>query len=399
MNSTHEINWNSKQGAAELNKLTTLTNIDLPKSYSQQKSWSESVVLFFDDAIKLDSISSSSFVTGIKEASIRDIRPPHSIGTLPNFIPNVNRHSKSVDIKRYTITNAKVFALFNIGFVFFDENNNVLKELSSQYYPLLQLHPNLTGVLSECSHLPESATFIADWFYERNYAHWLLDTVPRLINRAGKVICHNPVKIWQKDLLQLYGVALTEVEPLEPNQCKSFSNLILDGNNSRPVPHPSYKCHRSSIDFIRNPNVEITGIQGSQKRALVIKRNDSRVIVNSHELENILVKLGFVVELIDCAFISVKEQFKCFANADVIVGAHGAAMANTVHCKSGAYIFEVFPKCYGNPAFWAVSTTVGANYVAITDVDEVESESRPRYRDISITPFGLSKFCELLAEL
>ncbi|MBZ2163617.1 glycosyltransferase family 61 protein [Alteromonas stellipolaris] len=388
MSNTVDINWSSKHGRAELQKIGNKVKMALPTSYVEQKKWAVNVVVEIKGQRALKTTSAKEFLHELRAPASSIRRPSLAIESLPAYIPDLKQETEvsSVAISRYDLTSVKVLALFNLGFVFFDAENRVLEEISSQYYPLLELNSNIMKVLDSCEHYPTTATFIADWFFERNYAHWLLDTIPRLLNRVGKVVCHKPEQQWQKALLSLYGIKESDIVPLEPNSCFSFDRLLMDGKSSCPVPHPSYKCHKGAIEFIRKPLCSLVQEGQSPLIALVIKRFDSRIVVNSHRLEDMLVKLGYVVQVIDCAAIPVAEQIRCFSAADVIIGAHGAAMANTVFCKPDSHILEIFPPSYGNPAFWAISNTVGAKYSAVTAVEEIDVvDKHARYRDIKLS--------------
>lgn len=387
MNDSLDINWSTFQGRAELQRISNVLNISLPSSYKEQKAWAIDVVVKLKGEYVFETTSAEAFSRELAGCTESRRDSSLSIGPLPSYIPQYEKKHDvlSVAISRFELHDVKVVALFNLGFVFFDSKKRVLEEISSQYYPLLALHSNLNQILSSCTHHENTSTFIADWFFERNYAHWLLDTIPRLLKREGKVVCHKPEKAWQKELLALYGVTTNDIVPIEPNSCISFERLLLDGKNSCPVPHPSYKCHTGAIEFIRRPNGSTVEVRSGSKVALVVKRFDSRVIVNSLQVEELLTQLGYVVQIIDCAEVAVATQIRCFAQADVVVGAHGAAMANTSFCKQGAIVIEVFPPCYGNPAFWAVSNSVGAKYVAVTDVEEVADDAKKaRYRNIKL---------------
>ena len=46
-------------------------------------------------------------------------------------------------------------------------------------------------------------------------------------------------------------------------------------------------------------------------------------------------------------------------DADVVVGAHGAALTNVVFCPPGASLVELFPPDYVNVCYWALTSAVG----------------------------------------
>lgn len=78
----------------------------------------------------------------------------------------------------------------------------------------------------------------------------------------------------------------------------------------------------------------------SQKRIYVSRNKASyRKIINEDFLWSVLEKYGF--EYITNENRSIMEQANLFANADMIVSAHSAALANTVFCKTGTKVLEI----------------------------------------------------------
>lgn len=83
-------------------------------------------------------------------------------------------------------------------------------------------------------------------------------------------------------------------------------------------------------DFIKNKIFHANVAVGPNK--IYIKRNSSyRNLHNAEEVESALVAKGFVV--IEPEKLSFIEQVILFSNADVLVGATGAAFANLIFCK------------------------------------------------------------------
>ncbi len=101
-------------------------------------------------------------------------------------------------------------------------------------------------------------------------------------------------------------------------------------------------------------------------RKVFIKRNSGiRNVTNSAELEAMLVSFGFAV--IEPEKMSFIEQVRLFANADVVVGTSGAALANMVFCKPEAIVVIMIAECEGT-SYWywqnmACAAGVAARYV------------------------------------
>jgi capsular polysaccharide biosynthesis protein len=66
--------------------------------------------------------------------------------------------------------------------------------------------------------------------------------------------------------------------------------------------------------------------------------------------------LGFVA--VDPGELSPEEQVRTFAEAECVVGVHGAGLTNLAFAPAGAGVVELFAPDYVNECFWALATTV-----------------------------------------
>jgi hypothetical protein len=51
----------------------------------------------------------------------------------------------------------------------------------------------------------------------------------------------------------------------------------------------------------------------------------------------------------------VADQARMFAEAELVVGVHGAALSNLVFCSPGARVLELLPADFVDPVFWAIT--------------------------------------------
>ena len=59
----------------------------------------------------------------------------------------------------------------------------------------------------------------------------------------------------------------------------------------------------------------------------------------------------------------VEDQIRLFAEAAVVVAAHGAALTNVAFCSPGAVVVELFAPDYVNTCYWALTAEVdGVEY-------------------------------------
>ena len=76
-----------------------------------------------------------------------------------------------------------------------------------------------------------------------------------------------------------------------------------------------------------------------------------------------LQKLGFAQ--IEPEKMSVAEQARAFRSARVVVGAHGAALANLAFCRPGTRVVELFSPLYVNPCYRSLCLAAGLLHGAV----------------------------------
>lgn len=83
-----------------------------------------------------------------------------------------------------------------------------------------------------------------------------------------------------------------------------------------------------------------------------------RAIKNSHEVEQALADVGFTI--VDPAEHARPELL--FMNADVIVGAHGAGLADIAFSRPGTILVEIIPSDHVYPYYYNLAGAAGLKY-------------------------------------
>lgn len=185
-----------------------------------------------------------------------------------------------------------------------------------------------------------------------NYAHFLTEVLPRIFvfssahpNTEASFIIDNDLHPNLMQALELVvgkSVDFIGLEMGEPLLVKSLQ--VVSHCGYIPFERRSKSKHLTDhSDGIFSPSVlgamrdfiisKISYMfEKENHKKIFIKRNSSyRNVSNSKEIEDILVANGFfVVEPEKLSFI---EQVDLFSNAEVVVGATGAAFANLIFCK------------------------------------------------------------------
>jgi Glycosyltransferase 61 len=107
-------------------------------------------------------------------------------------------------------------------------------------------------------------------------------------------------------------------------------------------------------------------------RKIYLSRNGRRRVKNEAQVRGLLKEFGF--EILEDVSRSVEEQIRLFAEAQVVVGPHGAGFTNLLWCAPGTKIMEFFYGGYTPPFFYYISQLLGLEYSCMID-DSDDSEN------------------------
>jgi len=191
-----------------------------------------------------------------------------------------------------------------------------------------------------------------------NYSHWLFDVLPRI------ALCEEVLDISKIDFFLL------------PNNKRKFqieTLEILDIPQRKQISSVNFRHIISKELYVTNHPLVLTndataGIQNMPlwisewlkkkfikkninekvnfSKKIYIDRGDSisntkdlRSITNEEEIKQFLLQNGFkIIKLGDLHF---KDQVLTFNNTDIIVGLHGAGLANLCFCRTGTKLIEL----------------------------------------------------------
>ncbi len=196
------------------------------------------------------------------------------------------------------------------------------------------------------------------------YFHWLFDVLPRIhIAREagverGRSLYVSTVKPFQKESLEALGLLDRTIDPDE-------SAIIHAHDIATPV-HQIAIGHLPpawTVNYLRTELLSNLAITESRFGGrLYVSRNDAdrRNIIDEEALINAVSPLGF--EKIVPGELNMGEQAAAFANAEVIIGAHGSSLANLVFCRPKTTVVELFPHNYFDEGPYRVAQAVELDY-------------------------------------
>ena len=220
-----------------------------------------------------------------------------------------------------------------------------------------------------------------------NYGHWLLDMLPKIklcsehysLNDINYFYTPN-LTDFQKDTLSVLGINENRIVNSEKFRHIQADELLV-------VDHPNYyegyilKQNKFQpawvIKWLRDTYLTYEKKFNVNKK-IFIDRTDSTSkhcqIQNESEVSNFLKNKGF--SKYQLTKLSFFEKVYLFRNAEVIVGAHGAAFANLTFCKPKTKVIEIRPCIHPNTVYERISYINDLNYQLIQTKKTDENQKK-----------------------
>lgn len=320
------------------------------------------------------SSSASREVASMPAVSHR-LAPPHLIGPRRSRAVFDGGVQEAPPSRLIAVQGGAVLRLSGIPVVL--DGMTALSDLSGVHAPLLHCYDvDVAGRLAQAQRVEGPALLLMSEIGDGNYCHFLLDELPRLAltDDAGGltvVICaidepgRNAVR---HEALRLAGVR--RVIELGPHEALRADTLLVP-TATHDMHHPAFKGAPWACRWLR-ATIGVAALarqappEPEQRYAtrLYVGRGDaaSRRLVNENALLARLAPLGFVA--VTMAGRSLIEQAALFARAEVIVGLHGAALANIVFCAPGTRLLEIYAPGFGNAAYGLMAAALAMPYAS-----------------------------------
>jgi capsular polysaccharide biosynthesis protein len=188
----------------------------------------------------------------------------------------------------------------------------------------------------------------------RNYYHWMFEVIPRvhLLQKSRAKVDYYIVKsepdplMFQTETLHKLGITADQI-------IKTHTDFHIQAENLVIPSQPKFAT-KWGWQFLRNTFLPTDKMESSIKKRIYISRKWSRRITNENEVMDVLTQYGF--SKVELENLTVQEQVQLFSTAEVIVGAHGAALANLTFCQPGTKVLEIFAPSYITSLYWVISS-------------------------------------------
>jgi Glycosyltransferase 61 len=218
--------------------------------------------------------------------------------------------------------------------------------------------------------------------FGQNY--WLFEVVGRYLairrfvpDDAGIVLKSN-LAAYQPEALTVAGITAASVHELPPDQVALFPVLYVPATGG-----PS-GISRVVIDALRTLSPATTK---PHRRLYVSRQGASRSrILNEDQFTAIIEAHGFVTVVAE--ELSVQQQIELFAEAEAVLGVHGAGLTNAVFSPSGALLIELQPSSGLSPArialYGDLASLAGLGYLRILCRPAAEDWKAVKVEDVYV---------------
>ena len=204
--------------------------------------------------------------------------------------------------------------------------------------------PNLAELPAEEIEIADKMLVLSS-SYGGNFYHWMTWVIPRLhmIEKAGykledfdKILINTVGFEFQRKLIKFLGIPSHKIIGTMPYGGVFKAKTLVTTSLPSFLQTPHFVT-----DSLREKFLKPELYSEDRPKIIYLSRNKgTRKILNEHELFNYLKNMGF--EIVYPEQMEVDEQVATFANADIVLGQHGAGLTNLCFCKPSTKVIEIF---------------------------------------------------------
>ena len=194
--------------------------------------------------------------------------------------------------------------------------------------------------------------------------HFTMEALVALANIANTDLHSSFIHVTSKNQYVMQWMDILKI-PSERVVYRSISTNILIVPEMGRCGSPSAK----QLQWLRRSIYQVLHLPEKLKNVVLIKRTKKRVMRKFNEIEHLIQNISkndkrqFILHN-DNALPSLKVQLQYFANADIIIGPHGAGLVNAISAKPGTCIIEFLPMDI-NVCYMQMSYLMGHKYFGI----------------------------------
>jgi capsular polysaccharide biosynthesis protein len=203
-------------------------------------------------------------------------------------------------------------------------------------------------------------SLVSDWS-SSNYAHYLLDGLGRLalflaagfsLRDVDHVYCPTPPAPAAHSYPGRLGIPAEKMVLVAPQRLVHADVLLVPSLPSTALTYPSWLA-----TFLRERLVTETAARG-ERRLYVSRSGFGREAAQERAVETLMREHDFEIYRPS----EHDDQPRDFGDAEIVVGPHGAGLANLAFCRPGARVVEIIPTDNAHPFYYSLSVSAGLEY-------------------------------------
>ncbi|MBW4710801.1 glycosyltransferase family 61 protein [Roseobacter sp. YSTF-M11] len=208
--------------------------------------------------------------------------------------------------------------------------------------------------------------FLMQTSWAHNFYHWTIDMIPRLETfltdptlRGTPIVMSERAPKFARKSLDL--IAPNRPVLWLPDGVHAFETLAIPANLSTYAVVSAHAMKFLKDRYLPALRRDLKGFTPPGRRVYVSRADAAvRRIHNEPQIEAELKEMGFVSVVM--SDFSIAEQAEIFAQAESIVCAHGAALANLAFCQPDTRVLEIFQQGHRSRAYYSISGLLGLRY-------------------------------------
>lgn len=223
------------------------------------------------------------------------------------------------------------------------------------------------------STVDKNISFLGDRFTGFNVCHLLLDKLPRYFDFASIEAMDGyllfSVNSYVERAASLLGIRLYELSQDKTFLTVKFKKLYLSSGSSYTFAHPGQNINANVKTLISCLKAAVANEPGPGLKRIYIDRqaSASRRVINFSDVEAYLTSRGFAIVRLE--ELSFEEQVRLVADAEWVIGVHGAGLANIAFCNPGTKILEILPPLSATAAYYKIACGFDLNYQCLLAED------------------------------
>lgn len=219
------------------------------------------------------------------------------------------------------------------------------------------------GRLPPVKKVEGSVGVLTSFHAKRNYYHWMIEMLPKLGEyrdarlHPDRFFAHYSHS-YHRDFLSLLGIEADRIIAAERYSHIKADRLLAPQRLIGPMhPNSAETLHQSMADQ------SWSEIENSTRLRIYVSRNQcgARRVTNEVELMRKLEPMGFRHVVLE--EMPLKEQIQLFQQAEMVVGPHGAGLANVVFSKRSTRLVEFGTPMRPNPSMYHIACARNQPYL------------------------------------